>query len=153
MERTCQKSTSPDKVKAKSVRDNLELVKKSWKQLLIGFKWAALLIISGIFITRFSITSKNLVIMEKRREYTSSELGTINTNKITTTNGKTLHLHDVLLHQQLEMVGFQLEVAVKNELGRLPKKRGKSWVLLYFFWENVTCTCQKIRTHFSKVTS
>ena len=71
--------------------------------------------------------------MEKRREYTSSELGTINTNKIATTNGKTLHLHDVLLHQQLEMVGFQLEVAVKKELGRLPKKRGKSWVLLYFF--------------------
>ena len=71
--------------------------------------------------------------MEKRREYTSSELGTINTNKIATTNGKNLHLNDVLLHQQLEMVGFQLEVAVKNEIGRLPKKRGKSWVLLYFF--------------------
>lgn len=153
MERTCQKSTSLDKVKAKSVCDNLELVKKSWKQLLISFKWAALLIISGIFITRFSIASKNLVIMEKRREYTSSELGTINTNKIATTNGKTLHLHDVLLHQQLEMVGFQLEDAVKNELGRLPKKLGKSWVLLYLFWEHVTHTCQKIRTHFSKVTS
>lgn len=63
--------------------------------------------------------------MEKRREYTSSELGTINTNIIATTNGKTLHCTTSFNINNLKWSVLQLEVAVKNGLGRLSIKCGK----------------------------